>query len=102
MKLCSNPLLLLWHRLLPAGLQRLILAILAVSLAASTQAQIVVVHVYDFDFSLNPKGGPVVDPVINIGDTVEWVWDQGIHSTTAASGQSVSWDSGDHSTGFKF
>ena len=37
------------------------------------------------------------DPVsINVGDTVQWVWDDDGHSTTADDG---SWDSGVLSTG---
>ncbi len=45
-----------------------------------------------------------IDPVINVGDTVEWVWNSGaiLHSTTAAAGQMESWDSGVHSTPFTF
>ena len=70
--------------------------------ASWARAAITVVHVYDLDFSVNPKGQPVVDPVINTGDTIRWVWDEGIHSTTAGSGQSMSWDSGDHIPTFTF
>jgi plastocyanin len=40
------------------------------------------------------------DPVaINAGDTVEWVWDEGGHSTTADDG---SWDSGVLNKGAKY
>jgi|HubBroStandDraft_6_1064221.scaffolds.fasta_scaffold42919_2 plastocyanin len=40
------------------------------------------------------------DPVsINIGDTVEWVWDENNHSTTADDG---SWDSGVRNKGARF
>ena len=81
--------------------RRWVEAILAAVLLTSTQAQ-VIVHVYDLDFSLNPKGEPVVDPVINVGDTVRWVGDEGFHSTTAASGQSLFWNSGNHSPAFQF
>jgi hypothetical protein len=52
------------------------------------------VHIFEFDFSVNPSGQPVVDPVINLGDTIHWVWDTGIHSTTSAAGQAESWNSG--------
>src|SRR5437773_10841612 len=90
-----------WKYILCNRSRRLIEAILAVWLVTSTQGQ-VIVHVYDLDFSLNPKGEPVVDPVINVGDTVRWVWDEGFHSTRAASGQSLFWDSGNHSPAFQF
>ncbi len=57
-------------------------------------ADLVTVHVYNFDFSVNPSGEPVVDPTINLGDTVHWVWDSGLHSTTSVAGLAESWDSG--------
>jgi hypothetical protein len=41
-----------------------------VAAAISAQAQLLVqVYVYDYNFSINPMGGPVVDAVINAGDT---------------------------------
>lgn len=51
------------------------------------------VRIYNFDFSLYPAGEPVAAPMIQPGDTVRWVWDQGFHSTTAALGQLEFWDS---------
>lgn len=62
----------------------------------------VTVHVFDFDFSTNPSGRPVVDPVIYLGDTVHWVWDDGMHSTTSAGSQAESWNSGVHTPSFSF
>ncbi len=56
-----------------------------------------VVHIFDFDFSENPKGQPIVDPVIHPGDTIEWTWDAGNiahHSTTSVAGIAESWNSG--------
>ena len=50
-------------------------------------------HIYNFDFSINPAGEPVAAPTIQPGDTVRWIWDQGFHSTTAALGQLEYWDS---------
>ncbi len=35
--------------------------------------------------------------MVFVGDTVEWVWDAGIHSSTSAAGQDESWDSGNQS-----
>ena len=58
----------------------------------------VTVHVFNFDFSTNPKGQPIVDPTIHVGDTVHWVWDEGFHSTTSVAGQAESWDSGSLAT----
>ena len=57
------------------------------------RATTIVVHVFDFDFSTNPPGQPIVDPTIKLGDTIQWVWDEGFHSATSAAGQAESWDS---------
>lgn len=66
------------------------LALLAVSVTA--RAATVTVHIFNFDFGAAP---PVhSDPVIEVGDTVHWVWDSGVHSTTSAAGQAESWNSG--------
>jgi plastocyanin len=54
----------------------------------------VTVHVADFQFSTNPT--------IHVGDTVEWVWDNGMHSTTSVAGSAESWDSGVHMAPFTF
>jgi plastocyanin len=72
--------------------------------AGSAGAALITVHVFDSEFSVNPSGDPLVDPVINLGDTVEWVWDDALllHSTTSVTGSTESWDSGLHSTGFTF
>ena len=53
----------------------------------------VIVHVYNFDFSLNPSGGPVEDAVINVGDTVRWVLDEGMHDTKSVEGIPEVWHS---------
>ena len=44
------------------------------------------VYVFNFDFSMNPPGQPIVDPVITVGDTVRWVHAGGNHTTTAVAG----------------
>ncbi|RYG22771.1 PEP-CTERM sorting domain-containing protein [bacterium] len=58
------------------------------------RAAIFTVHIFDFDFNLNPEGGAIVDPVINVGDTVRWQWDGGDYSATSVAGSLESWDSG--------
>jgi spore coat protein A len=50
------------------------------------------VFVYSFEFSVNPPGGPVVDAVITVGDTVRWVWVEGNHTTTSVAGILEQWD----------
>ena len=63
----------------------------------------VVVHVYNFDFSTGPSGSPVVDPTINVGETVRWVWDSGFHSVQSIAGSAEVWNSPVTSTvGFTF
>jgi plastocyanin len=50
------------------------------------------------DFSFNPN--PVT---IHVGDTVHWVWVNGMHSTTSAAGSIETWNSGVQMTaGFTF
>ncbi|MEI6082893.1 MAG: HYR domain-containing protein, partial [Verrucomicrobiota bacterium] len=68
------------------------LAVFAVSTWATTNT----IQIFNFDFGTAPSTH--VDPTINVGDTVEWVWASGStgHSTTTAAGQSESWDSGVH------
>jgi len=52
------------------------------------------VHVFNFDFSTNPSGMPIMDAVINVGDTVHWTWDSGLHSVTSVAGSIESFNSG--------
>jgi plastocyanin len=71
------------------------LLLVSVSLAlhpASTLADTFTIHVFDDEFGTSDH--MEFDPVIRVGDTVHWVFDEGFHSTTAAAGQSESWDSG--------
>src|SRR5574340_449379 len=77
---------------------------LSVLVAIPRRAATTEVHIFDFDFSENPQGQPIVDPVINLGDQIEWVWDPTIteHSTTSVAGILESWDSGLHSPPFTF
>lgn len=66
----------------------------SLSLAAASQAAIVDVNVFDFDFSVNAPGQTVVDAVIDVGDTVRWVFLADFHTTTSVSGSTEVWDSG--------
>lgn len=77
-------------------MRRILLALLFCSLCAfamPASASTVTVHVYSFGFSMNAKGGAVVDPVIYIGDTIHWVFDDNGHNTTSEAGQAESWKS---------
>jgi plastocyanin len=66
---------------------------LAYSAPSQARASTVSVHIVNFDFTDTGIGGAHFDPTIHVGDTVEWVWDQGFHSTTSVSGLAESWDS---------
>lgn len=63
------------------------LGLIACSLLAPlATAETITVHVFNFDYSVNPAGGPVVDPVIQLGDTIQWVWDNGFHNVQSVNG----------------
>ena len=59
-------------------------------------------QVFNNDYGMAPSTH--IDPTINLGDTIQWVWASGgiAHSTTAAAGQLESWDSGLHPQPFTF
>jgi len=62
--------------------------------AEAAAGAVVIVHVYDTDFSTNPQGQPVQDPVIQVGDTIRWVFDTGFHTATNTAGSPEQFDSG--------
>ncbi len=63
------------------------------TLATDAVAATVNVYVYDFSFSINLPGQPVEDAVINLGDTIQWVWLAEMHNTVSCVGQLESWES---------
>src|SRR6267154_3399908 len=74
---------------------RMILVLVSVGLlflhAAGTMAATNTLYDYSFGFGVPPSTH--INPVINLGDTVTWVWTNTFHSSTAASGQLESRDS---------
>ena len=82
---CARPLRL-------AGVTLVALATLALA-PRSADAGLVTVHIVNFDFTDTGIGGAHFDPIIHVGDTVEWVFDQGFHSTTSVAGIAESWNS---------
>ena len=66
----------------------------ALSQVTAAAGAVHIVHVYDTDFSTTPAGQPVMDPVIQVGDTVRWVFDSGIHTATSTAGSGETFDSG--------
>jgi len=83
-------------------MKRLLLVAFAIGGIASSQAAIVVVHVFHNDYSINPMGQPIVDPVINTGDTIRWLFDMEGHSATSVAGIPEQWNSGFPSMGSTF
>lgn len=81
-----------WIGLLPRWMVLAGILTLTVFGAAPAAATIDTVYVYSFDFSTNPQGGPVVDAVITVGDTIRWVRQEGNHTTTAVTGIPEQWD----------
>lgn len=71
--------------------------------SAASASQTVDVYVYDFDLSTNPDiTAPAVDPVINVGDTIRWVWLHDFHSVVACVNQEDYWESDVFSAGATF
>lgn len=60
--------------------------------ARRAHADVVDLFVYNFEFSLNPPGLPVIDAVITVGDTVRWQRVEGNHTTTSVAGVLEQWD----------
>src|SRR5437867_3975810 len=65
-----------------------------VAMTAPACADIVTVYVFDFDFSTDPTHAVINDPVINVGDTVHWVFEDADHTVTSVTGSAESFDSG--------
>lgn len=62
-------------------------------------ADTVTVHIFSNNFSTNVSGQPIVEPHINVGDTIHWKWDSGFHNTIAAAKQTDTWTSGAATSG---
>ena len=82
-------------RLRSCGLAMATFTLLGLAPGGASAGFVVEVNVLNNTFSLNPPGQPIVrDVTIDVGDTVRWVWRQGVHSTTSVPGQAESWNSG--------
>lgn len=80
-------------------MQRLaLISAFAFGLALSAHATVFTVHIYNFDFSTDPTHVQVIDPIIQLGDTVHWVLDEGLHTTQSVAGLTESWNSGNLGT----
>lgn len=65
---------------------------LGVLLPSVAEATVDTLYTYSFDFSVNPQGGPVLDAVITVGDSIRWVRQEGNHTTTSVAGSLEPWD----------
>lgn len=63
---------------LDAATRQVAAMIADVPFARGLPAAVVPVEVFNFDFS--------ADPVINVGDTVQWTWAEGFHNVTSVVG----------------
>ncbi|MBC7835010.1 MAG: PEP-CTERM sorting domain-containing protein [Phycisphaerales bacterium] len=66
----------------------------AAALGGSAGADTIVVNVFHFDFSTNLPPAPITDPVINVGDTIQWLFVNPFHTSTSVGGIPEQWDSG--------
>ncbi|MBL8066681.1 MAG: hypothetical protein JNM34_12620 [Chthonomonadaceae bacterium] len=81
-------------------MKRTILAAFGVGLAAFSSAFVVNMRVFNFEYG--ETVGVPSDPVIEVGDTIHWVWNANFHSVTSSTGQSESFASGLINTGSTF
>ncbi|MFM9996298.1 MAG: hypothetical protein ACKVU4_10910 [Phycisphaerales bacterium] len=63
-------------------------------IGSPARADLVTVYVFSFDFSINPPGGPIVDAVVNPGDTIRWHFLDSGHSATSVPNIPEVFDSG--------
>ena len=62
--------------------------------APCVRGETITVNVFSFDFSTGMPTDPIVDPIINVGDTVRWRFLSAFHSSTSVFGIAEQWDSG--------
>jgi plastocyanin len=82
-------------RSIPASLV-LAAAVLGLGPGMAAAQSVVTIDIISDDF-VDPTNFTHIDPTINVGDTIRWVWVDGFHSTTAAAGQADFWNSGNQS-----
>jgi plastocyanin len=71
------------------------------ALVQSAEAQMTV-DLYVYSDGFGTAAHTPLNPTIDLGDTVHWIWDASDHSTTSAAGQAESWNSGILSAGSTF
>ena len=66
----------------------------SLTLAALCHAAVVTVYVFSFEFTTDPTLTTQVDPVIQLGDTIQWEWVDLGHNVLSVSGSLEAFDSG--------
>jgi len=75
----------------------------ALVMGAASQAATVNVNVFAFGFSTGPANNfPLLEPTINLGDSIHWVFLDSTHTTTSCGHQTESWSSPFLGTGQSF
>lgn len=64
------------------------------ALVVPASADIVNVYVYSYNFSTDPTHAQEIDPVIHVGDTVHWIWQNAGHDVNSVAGSAEDFHSG--------
>ncbi|MEA2552183.1 MAG: hypothetical protein QOJ65_359 [Fimbriimonadaceae bacterium] len=72
----------------------LAIAGITMAMVAPAAADVVTVYVFSYDFSTDPTHTTIVDPVIHVGDTIHWVWQNAHHNVVSVEGSAEAFDSG--------
>lgn len=65
-----------------------------IGLIAQASADTVNVYVFSYDFSTDPTHAQIIDPIIHVGDTIHWVWQNGNHDVRSVEGSLEQFSSG--------
>lgn len=68
----------------------------------AARGDVIIVYVYDHDFSIHAPPGPVEDPVIMVGDTIRWVWLNDGHNVLSVEASTEQFGTNIEDTGYFF
>jgi plastocyanin len=69
-------------------------ALVGLGFAIQASADTVNVYVFSYDFSTDPTHAQIIDPVIQVGDTVHWIWQNSFHDVKSVEGSAEQFYSG--------
>lgn len=75
-------------------MKKLLCLLIAAATMSLSPADVIDVYVFHFEFTTDPTHATVVDPVINIGDTIRWIFDDLGHNAKSVSGSVEAFNSG--------